>query len=178
MHKRRGVLGKHQKKNALGYALGFVGPHKFLPFTDTSMPIFYLVKTKMRMAIRVAKPYKLCYRSWRCLINHDFKLYDTTRMNFFKLFLLYDMWNFSMLIFWNRQWLHNCTQKNAWPPWKMKLVLLLNILLIPFMAHIDSTLSHIHLHYTQSISCDTLNQNFSCSIICFLVYTSWKMDTV
>ena len=49
MHKRRGVLGKHQKKNALGYALGFVGPHKFLPFTDTSMPIFYLVKTKTRM---------------------------------------------------------------------------------------------------------------------------------
>ena len=77
MHKTRGVLGKHQKKNALGYALGFVGPHKFLPFTDTTMPIFYLVKTKMRMAIRVAKPYYLCYNSRGCIINNDFRLYDT-----------------------------------------------------------------------------------------------------
>ena len=46
-----------------------------------------------------------------------------------------------------------------WSPWEMKLFLLLNILDPFYGSHIDSTLSHIHLHYIQCISCDTFNLN-------------------
>ena len=57
------------------------------------------------------------------------------------------VWKYVFFSFWIRS------------PWEMKLVLLLNILDPFYGSHIDSTLSHIHLHYIQCISCDTFNLN-------------------
>ena len=123
------------------------------------MPIFYLVKAETRMVVSETR-YKqnAVLKSgivWCRLELSNFNEYvwffirDIHR-NLVIVYerLFYNEWKVSLYLL-----------TLLWSPCRIKLEFCCWAFLILFMAHIDSTLSHIHLHFIQCISCDTFNIN-------------------